>query len=165
MNTDQPSSGLTSTYAYDPQNHRIWSWPGTTDSWGNVSSYTVNIYTPSGQKLAAYTLVPAFYTSPFLAVALSSSDQYFGSRRLAPMDQLGSAGTYFPWGENRGSTNPQDNWSFATCQCGQLSGDQERALHDAISGEGLSYNQIIELAKQMFGCKGGTQGSQGGTSN
>ena len=29
VNTDQPSSGLTSTYAYDPQNHRIWSWPGT----------------------------------------------------------------------------------------------------------------------------------------
>ena len=122
VSTYQPYIGLTSTYAYDTQNHRIWSWPGTTDSWGNVTGYTVNIYTPSGQKLAAYTLAPAFYTSPFLAVGLSSSDQYFGSRRLAPMDQLGSVGTYFPWGENKGGTNPQDTWSFATYWQDSVSG-------------------------------------------
>ena len=30
------------------------------------------------------------------------------------MDQLGSAGTYYPWGEAKGSTNPQDAWSYAT---------------------------------------------------
>ena len=122
VSTYQPYIGLTTTYAYDTQNHRIWSWPGTTDSWGNVTGYTVNIYTPSGQKLAAYTLAPAFYTSPFLAVGLSSSDQYFGSRRLAPMDQLGSVGTYFPWGENKGGTNPQDTWSFATYWQDSVSG-------------------------------------------
>jgi RHS repeat-associated protein len=47
-------------------------------------------------------------------VTLVTSDQFFGSRRLAVMDQLGSVGTYYPWGENRGSTNPQDTWSFGT---------------------------------------------------
>jgi RHS repeat-associated protein len=49
-----------------------------------------------------------------MIVALVSSDQFFGSRRLAVMDQLGSVGTYYPWGENRGGTNPQDTWSFGT---------------------------------------------------
>ena len=30
------------------------------------------------------------------------------------MDQLGSAGNYFPWGEDKGGTSPQDTWNFAT---------------------------------------------------
>jgi RHS repeat-associated protein len=41
-------------------------------------------------------------------------DQYFGSRRLAVLDQVGSAATYFPWGEDKGNTNPQNTWSYAT---------------------------------------------------
>jgi RHS repeat-associated protein len=53
-----------------------------------------------------------------MVVTLSSSDQYFGSRRLAPMDQLGSvvnsSQSYFPWGETKGTSNPQDTWNFAT---------------------------------------------------
>ena len=57
-----------------------------------------------------------------MVVTLSSSDQYFGSRRLAVLDQLGSVGTYFPWGENRGSTNPQNTWSFATYWADSVSG-------------------------------------------
>jgi len=43
-----------------------------------------------------------------------SSDQYFGARRVAAIDQLGSAGAYYPWGENKGSTNPQNTWGFGT---------------------------------------------------
>ncbi len=115
-------------YFYDAQNRRIWSWvPGTTDSWGNTTNYTVNIYTPTGQKLGAYTLAPSLYEyegayTPFMSVTLSSSDQYFGARRLAPMDQLGSAAlngsgfaqSFYPWGENRGSNIPQNAWGFAT---------------------------------------------------
>jgi RHS repeat-associated protein len=38
------------------------------------------------------------------------------------MDQLGSVGTYFPWGENKGTTNPQDTWSFATYWQDSMSG-------------------------------------------
>jgi RHS repeat-associated protein len=74
------------------------------------------MYSPTGQKLGAYKLNPAINGSfePFMIVTLVSSDQFFGSRRLAVMDQLGSVGTYYPWGENRGSTKPQDTWSFGT---------------------------------------------------
>jgi RHS repeat-associated protein len=74
------------------------------------------MYSPTGQKLGAYKLNPAINGNfqPFMIVTLVTSDQFFGSRRLAVMDQLGSVGTYYPWGENRGSTNPQDTWSFGT---------------------------------------------------
>jgi RHS repeat-associated protein len=74
------------------------------------------MYSPTGQKLGAYKLNPAINGNfePFMIVALVSSDQFFGSRRLAVMDQLGSVGMYYPWGENRGGTNPQDTWSFGT---------------------------------------------------
>ena len=110
------SGASTVSYAYDSQNRRVWSWPGTKDSLGNVTGYTLNMYSPTGQKLGAYTFAPAVNGSyePYMAVMLVSSDQYFGSRRLAVLDQLESVGTYFPWGENRGSTNPQNTWSFAT---------------------------------------------------
>jgi YD repeat-containing protein len=75
-------------YGYDGQNRRIWSWPGTQDSLNNTTSYTVNAYTPSGQKLGAYLFVPATTTSggaivPILQVTLTSTDTYFGARRLA----------------------------------------------------------------------------------
>ena len=110
-------------YAYDGQNRRIFSWNGSEDSLSNPINYTVNVYTPGGQKLAAYTMSPAPSScgvTPCLNAAVASSDQYFGGRRLAVMDQLGSTGTssspgpsYFPWGEPRG-TNPQDAWSYAS---------------------------------------------------
>ena len=109
------------SYAYDGQNRRIFSWNGSEDSLSNPINYTVNVYTPSGQKLAAYTLSPSLNTcgsSPCMEVALASSDQYFGGRRVAAMDQLGSAESphqsYFPWGEPKGTSNPQDTWNFAT---------------------------------------------------
>jgi RHS repeat-associated protein len=123
-----PQGRTVAGYGYDAQNHRLWSWPGTLDSLNNTTNYTVNIYSPSGQKLGAYLLAPATVTSiqgqttPYMQVTLSSSDAYFGSRRLAVMDQLGSnvwnspssSGTFFPWGEAKGSYNPQDTWNFAT---------------------------------------------------
>ncbi len=111
-------------YGYDTQNRRIWSWPGTQDSLNNTTSYTVNAYTPSGQKLGAYLFVPATTTNggaivPILQVTLTSTDKYFGARRLATIDQLGSSlsssgSSFFPWGEAKGGYNPQDTWNFAT---------------------------------------------------
>jgi RHS repeat-associated protein len=77
----------------------------------------------SGQKLGAYLFTPSStgyegQIIPIMVVTLSSSDQYFGGRRLAPMDQLGSvvnsSQSYFPWGETKGTSNPQDTWNFAT---------------------------------------------------
>src|SRR5208337_2396553 len=109
-------------YSYDGQNKRIFMWTaGTLDSFNNVYNYSVVAYSPSGQKLGTYLFAPAQpdfqpggINTPYITVSLVSSDQYFGGRRLAAMDQLGSAGTYYPWGEAKGGTNPQDTWSYAT---------------------------------------------------
>ncbi len=107
-------------YGYDAQSRRfLVLTAGTVDSYGNANNYLVAEYSPSGQKLATYqinTCNDSSTNQPVLTVCstLSTSDQYFGGRRLAVMDQLGSAGTYYPWGEAKGSTNPQDTWSFAT---------------------------------------------------
>ena len=45
-----------SSYFYDAQNRRIWSWPGTLNG-SYTSGYTVNAYSTSGQKLGAYSFV------------------------------------------------------------------------------------------------------------
>ena len=85
------------------------------------------MYSPSGQKLGTYLISVCNQganntTSLTICSALSTSDKYFGGRRLAVMDQLGSAGTYYPWGEAKGSTNPQDAWSYATYWRDSVSG-------------------------------------------
>jgi RHS repeat-associated protein len=105
-------------YAYDGQNQRIFSWGGAYDGSSDPTQFFINIYSPGGQKLATYELSPGWVQGvqnpDIMQVSLYSSDAYFGGRRLAVLDQLGSVGTYFPWGEDRGSTNPQNTWSFAT---------------------------------------------------
>ena len=112
------SGQTTAQYGYDAQNHRIWISTGAKDPYGNPT-YLVNFYSPSGQKLATYTFV---YYGSTLGVTLASSDQYFGARRLAAMDQLGSVGNYFPWGEDKGGTSPQNTWNFATYWRDSVSG-------------------------------------------
>jgi RHS repeat-associated protein len=107
------------SYSYDAQGKRIFLWNGTVDGNNNPTTFSVIAYAASGQKLGTYQCIPGTYYSggnyvPFIGVSVASSDQYFGGRRLAVMDQLGSAGTYYPWGEAKGTTNPQDTWSYAT---------------------------------------------------
>jgi RHS repeat-associated protein len=51
--------------------------------------------------------------NPTLQTTQLSSDLYFGGRRLAVQDRLGSVGCYYPYGEARG-TMPADTWSFGT---------------------------------------------------
>ena len=116
-------------YAYDAQGKRFFMWTaGTLDSWGgNDTNYSVVMYSPSGQKLGTYLISVCNQganntTSLTICSALSTSDKYFGGRRLAVMDQLGSAGTYYPWGEAKGTTNPQDAWSYATYWRDSVSG-------------------------------------------
>lgn len=86
------------SYLYDAQNRRIWSWPGTLSS-GYTTGYTVNAYSPSGQKLGAYLFTT---NASSMSATLTSSDQYFGTRRLAVLDQLGSAGTCYLVGRGQG---------------------------------------------------------------
>ena len=111
-------SGSSQYYGYDAQNKRIFSWPATLDSVGNVSGYTLNVYAPSGQKLCAYQITILMTGTPIAApnlfFTLTTSDRYFGGKRLASQDQLGSKGDFYPWGEAKGSNNPQDTWSYAT---------------------------------------------------
>ena len=116
-------------YGYDAQGKRSFMWTaGTFDPWGgNATNYSVVMYSPSGQKLGTYLISVCNQganntTSLTICSALSTSDRYFGGRRLAVMDQLGSAGTYYPWGEAKGSTNPQDAWSYATYWRDSVSG-------------------------------------------
>ncbi|HTR35829.1 MAG TPA: RHS repeat-associated core domain-containing protein [Bryobacteraceae bacterium] len=101
-------------YAYDAQNKRNWSWPGTLDPLNNRNAYTVYYFTPGGQKLGAYQINVVQTSTPTIYVTLMTSDRYFGGKRLAPQDRLGSAGDFYPWGEAKGSNNPQDTWSYAT---------------------------------------------------
>ena len=116
-------------YGYDAQGKRFFMWTaGTFDPWGgNATNYSVVMYSPSGQKLGTYLISVCNQganntTSLTICSALQTSDKYFGGRRLAVMDQLGSAGTYYPWGEAKGSTNPQDAWSYATYWRDSISG-------------------------------------------
>jgi RHS repeat-associated protein len=85
----------------------------------------VYFYGVDGQQLGAYAG----------GSCTLESSTYFGSKRVAyggsdlcgveytdpvpggtawEADRLGSYGTYYPWGETKGSTNPADIWSFAT---------------------------------------------------
>ena len=114
-------------YGYDAQGKRVLLYSGTKDSNGNPSGYSVVAYSPSGQKLGMYQIYTCSdsgsnLTSLTICDSLTTSDQYFGGRRLASMDQLGSAGTYYPWGEAKGTTNPQDAWSYATYWRDSVSG-------------------------------------------
>ena len=149
-------------YGYDAQNRRLSNWAGAVDGNGNTTNYTVNVYSASGQKLGAYLIAPAFIDNaqtqwkvvPILQVTLSSSDQYFGSRRLAPMDQLGSAvnnsQSYFPWGETKGTSNPQDTWNYATY------------WQDSFTGLDYANNRYYSNAYGRFMTPDPYQGTSGG---
>ncbi len=101
------------SYSYDAQNKRVFTYTsGSVDSYGNPINYLVVLYSVSGQKMGTYQISTC--DTSMLCSLLTTSDQYFGGRRLASIDQLGSVGTYYPWGEAKGTTNPQDTWSYAT---------------------------------------------------
>ena len=88
---------LNLAYGYDAQNRRIFSWAGATDysGQGNPDIYQVTLYSPTGQRLGSYQIDVVGIGGPGTALygivsTLMTSDQYFGGRRLAMLDQLGS---------------------------------------------------------------------------
>jgi len=100
-------------YAYDAQNKRIWA-----VAWDNTHSFytseTYYFYSPQGKVMAQFT--PAYQQqNGTLAFMNGAARSYFGGRLLGTEDRLGSRGTYFPYGEDRGSQNPaNDNVKFGT---------------------------------------------------
>jgi hypothetical protein len=113
------------TYGYDSQNKRIWNWSGSTDQYGkNASGYSVYYHGVKGERLRVYNFIVGYYAggkSPVLENSTTSNEIYFGARRFAPLDRLGSArsvngglASYYPFGEDK-STNPTgDAWRFGT---------------------------------------------------
>jgi len=109
-------------YVYDSQNERIANISTNGYACGNPTppSYTLSLYSPIGQqKLGDYALSAQYvqgWQNPWWmeVTPVGSVNQYFGGRRVAVMDQLDSVGNYFPWGEDKGGTSPQDTWNFAT---------------------------------------------------
>jgi len=102
-------AGYPLTYTYDPWGKRVLQ----ADNYDGVNA--IYFYSITGQRLATYSL----YTAP-LQVYPGSVSQYFGKRRLVPMDRLGSVRNnsgqpvaYYPWGEERTST-PDGTDKFAT---------------------------------------------------
>src|ERR1700736_463469 len=98
-------------YAYDGQNKRIWV--ATCDNtYSYYTSETYYFYSPQGKLMAQFT--PS-YGSGGVTLSNGPARPYFGGRLLGGEDRLGSRGTYYPYGEDRGSQNPSnDNVKFAT---------------------------------------------------
>jgi RHS repeat-associated protein len=117
-------------YAYDTQNRRVWQWNGSTYASPystTPNSYTVYFYGVNGKRLAAYTLTAAVVwqgnkvQSLTMNSAVLTQDAYFGGRRLAGLDRVGSATqvgsqnvSFYPYGEDKGTPGANDNWKFGT---------------------------------------------------
>src|ERR1035441_182418 len=108
-------------YGYDSRNKRVWS--GVMS--GSTVTQTVYFYGVGGQRLGIYSFVtpPSEGGAPELSDLAKSLAVYFGGKRVGTVtngalysftqDRLGSNGSYYPYGEARG-TVPQDDVGFAT---------------------------------------------------
>jgi RHS repeat-associated protein len=117
-------------YAYDTQNRRVWQWNGSTYASPystTPNSYTVYFYGVNGKRLAAYTLTAGVVwqgnkvQSLTMSSAVLTQDAYFGGRRLAGLDRVGSTTqvgsqnvSFYPYGEDKGTPGANDNWKFGT---------------------------------------------------
>jgi RHS repeat-associated protein len=109
-------------YAYDSRNKRIWK---STLTNGNLAQ-EVYFYGADGQKIGTY----AFQLALINGVAPEMTDNgniklavFFGSKRLGTFDRLGTAKydqqngvaiSLYPYGEDRGTIQPNDSLKFAT---------------------------------------------------
>ncbi len=104
------------TYAYDSQNKRIWACSLSGD-YSTCQTEIYYFYSPQGKLLAQYAPYDAppsgGSTNPTLVLSLSGTRAYFGLRLLGNEDRVGSRGKYFPYGEARSGSQP-DQVDFAT---------------------------------------------------
>jgi RHS repeat-associated protein len=107
-------------YADDSRNKRIWR---SILSNGNLAQQ-VFFYGVDGQKLGTYTFTLAMIGN---AAEMTNSTvllaTFFGSKRVGTYDRLGSAKynqqnnqaqSFYPYGEDRGTVQPNDELKFAT---------------------------------------------------
>ncbi len=106
-------------YGYDSQNKRVWV--ATLNSNGQLTGQTAYFYGVDGSMLAAYTLT----LGSSLTASGGYSSVYFDAKRVgvAPngtsystfiQDQLGSQGSYYPYGEDKGAPLANDQFKYAT---------------------------------------------------
>lgn len=107
------------------QNKRIFAWAEALEANGNPDQYQLIFYAPNGQRLGGYLINASFdgVSKVTLLVTSLNNHSYFGSRRLDTEDRLSSVGNYYPYGEEKGSSNPSnDNYKFATYWRDSLTG-------------------------------------------
>jgi RHS repeat-associated protein len=108
-------------YAYDSRNKRIWR---SILSGGNLAQQ-VYVYGVDGQKIGTYTFTLGQYGENVLEMTNSTVllAQFFGRKRVGVFDRLGSAKynqsnnqaqSFYPYGEDRGTVEPNDELKFAT---------------------------------------------------
>jgi RHS repeat-associated protein len=115
-------AGASTQYAYDSRNKRIWN--GTLTN-GNLSQQ-VYFYGVDGQKLGTYTFnlgTCGEGNAPEMTNSATLLAIFFGSKRVGTFDRLGSAKynqqnalaqSFYPYGEDRGTVEPNDSLKFAT---------------------------------------------------
>jgi hypothetical protein len=109
-------------YCYDSRNKRIWK---SNLSGGNLAQ-EVYYYGVDGQKIGTYTFTLALYNSGLNGQMTDNSNvklaTFFGVKRVGTLDRLGSAKfngngqpqSFYPYGEDRGTIQPNDSLKFAT---------------------------------------------------
>jgi RHS repeat-associated protein len=109
-------------YAYDSRNKRIWR---SILSGGNLAQQ-VYVYGVDGQKIGTYTFTLAQYgqtNTPEMTNSTVLLATFFGHKRVGTYDRLGSAKynqsnnaaqSFYPYGEDRGTVEPNDALKFAT---------------------------------------------------
>ena len=108
------SSG--SSYSYDPSNRRVWrgTWYNSSGIWTRGQD-EVTFWSISGRKLAAYNITSSY---GFYATQIGFN-YYFGAKLIQNgygndvyTNRLGSVGTFYPYGVERGTVGPNDTEKF-----------------------------------------------------
>jgi RHS repeat-associated protein len=108
-------------YSYDSRNKRIWR--GTLSN--GVLAQQVYFYGVDGQKIGTYTFTLGQYgetNTPEMTNSTVLLATFFGRKRIGTFDRLGSAKynqnnaaqSFYPYGEDRGTMEPNDSLKFAT---------------------------------------------------
>src|ERR1019366_6959269 len=108
-------------YSYDSRNKRIWR--GTLSN--GVLAQQVYFYGVNGQKIGTYTFTLGQYgetNTPEMTNSTVLLATFFGRKRIGTFDRLGSAKynqnnaaqSFYPYGEDRGTMEPNDWLKFAT---------------------------------------------------